>query len=98
MNQETSTPSKASPYMGRMQHEKFLRLCGSKRAELERQRPTTFLRFGKPGHGLCMGDIDTIVLGEVLDGLRGEFAGEGADAHRGENGAACGEITPEGAV
>ena len=36
---ETSTPSKASPYMGRMQHRKP-------------QKPTVFFRFGKPGHGL----------------------------------------------
>ncbi len=43
-------------------------------------------------------DIDTIVFNDIVDGVRGEFAGEGADAHCGENGAACGEITPEGAV
>ena len=36
---EASTPSKASPYMGRMQHEKS-------------QKPTTFLRFGIAGHAI----------------------------------------------
>ena len=38
-SKETSTPSKASPYMGRMQHEKS-------------QKPTTFLRFGIAGHAI----------------------------------------------
>ena len=38
-NQETSTLTKASPYMERMQHRKL-------------RRPTIFFRFGKPGHGL----------------------------------------------
>jgi hypothetical protein len=36
---ETSTLTKASPYMERMQHRKL-------------RRPTIFFRFGKPGHGL----------------------------------------------
>ena len=87
-SKEASTPSKASPYMGKMQHEKL-------------QRPTTFLCFSNAGHALnllSIGEVDTIVLGEVLDGVRGEFTGEGADAHRGENRATCGEITPEGAI
>ena len=43
-------------------------------------------------------NIDTVVLRDVVDGLRGEFAGEGAYTHRSENGAACGEVTPEGAA
>ena len=39
-NQETSTLTKASPYMERMQHEKL-------------QRPSTFLGFSNAGHALC---------------------------------------------
>ena len=38
-NQETSTLTKASPYMERMQHRKL-------------QKPTIFFCIGKPGHGL----------------------------------------------
>ena len=44
------------------------------------------------------GEVDAVVLGDVVDGLRGEFTGEGADTHRSENGVACGEVTPEGAA
>ena len=43
-------------------------------------------------------NVDTVVLGDVVDGLRGKFTGEGTDTHRSENSTACGEVTPEGAT
>ena len=57
---------------------------------------TVNLQDSQPPHPLR--DINTIVLGDVADDVRGEFAGEGTDTHRSENGAACGEVTSEGAV
>ena len=47
---------------------------------------------------LCLRYINTIILGDELDGLWGEFTGKGADAHCGENGSTCGEVTPECSV
>ncbi|MBR6842737.1 MAG: hypothetical protein IKM77_10650 [Prevotella sp.] len=44
------------------------------------------------------GKVDTVVLGDVIDGLRGKFTGEGTDTHRSENSTAGGEVTPEGAA
>ena len=43
-------------------------------------------------------NVDTVVLGDVVDGLRGKFTGEGTDTHRSENSTAGSEVTPEGAA
>ena len=51
----------------------------------------------KTSHSRAVGDVDAVVLGDVADGGRGEFTGEGTDAHGGEDGTTGGEVTPEGA-
>ena len=51
----------------------------------------------KTSQSRAIGDVDAVVLGDVVDGGRGEFTGEGTDAHGGEDGTTGGEVTPEGA-
>ena len=51
-----------------------------------------FSAFG----GLFFGEVDAVVVGDVLDGFGREFAGSGGDSHGGEDGTTGCQVTAEG--